>query len=101
MKYRFCVLKNVSEDVIAFVQAPVDVTVTWLAELSTSTVLPASNSALVAVDGLTLPTSAVKLKFGPKLAPNPAPNVNVIFIAIFYFIYIHPPSHAANVFNTR
>jgi hypothetical protein len=74
--------------VIPFVQVPVDVTVTCVAASSTLTLLPAVNSLFVAVDGVTLPTFAVRLKLGPKSAPKPAPNVNVIFLAIF-LIYIN------------
>jgi hypothetical protein len=74
--------------VIEFVQAPVDVTVTCVAASFTLTLLPAINSLLVAVDGVTLPTFVVRLKLGPKLAPKPAPNVNVITLAIFYNIFI-------------
>ena len=74
--------------VIAFVQVPVDVIVTPVAASSTLTLLPAVSSLFVPVDGVTLPTVAVRLKLGPKSAPKPAPNVNVIFLAIFLFFYI-------------
>ena len=84
--------------VIPFVQVPVDVTVTCVAVSSTLTLLPAVSSLFVAVDGVTLPTFAVRLKFGPKSAPNPAPNVNVIFLAIFLYFYIeHANPHVLNV----
>jgi hypothetical protein len=63
-----------------FVQAPVDVIITWVAELSTVITVPANNEVKVAVDGVTVPTFAVKLKLGPKSAPNPEFNVNVTFI---------------------
>jgi hypothetical protein len=33
------------------------------------------------------------LKFGPKSAPNPAPNVNVILLAIFYIFIYYMPIH--------
>jgi hypothetical protein len=76
--------------VIEFVQVPVDVTVTWVAKSSTLTTFPGdSNCVLVAVDGVTLPTSAVRLKFGPKSAPKPTPNVNVILLAIFLILLIY------------
>ena len=51
--------------------------------LSTLTILPANNSLLVAVEGVTEPTSAVRLKLGPRLLPSPLPNINSIFCAIF------------------
>jgi hypothetical protein len=65
-----------------FVQVPVEVTVICVAVLSTLTILPFNNSVFVAVDGDTLPTLAVKLKFGPKLIPNPL--FNNTFTFIFY-----------------
>ena len=84
--------------VIAFVQVPVDVIVTPVAASSTLTLLPAVSSLFVAVDGVTLPTFAVRLKLGPKSAPKPAPNVNVIFLAIFLFFYTeHANPHVLNV----
>jgi len=69
--------------VIELVQTPVDVTVTDVAALSTTTTILANNSALVAVLGVTVPVSAVRSKLGPKSDPNPAFNVNVISIFIF------------------
>ena len=79
--------------VIAFVQVPVDVIVTPVAASSTLTLLPAVSSLFVAVDGVTLPTFAVRLKLGPKSAPKPAPNVNVIFLAIFYIFILNMLIH--------
>jgi hypothetical protein len=73
--------------VIEFVQIPVEVTVTCVAKSSTLTLFPANNSVLVAVEGVTLPMSAVRLKLGPRLAPDPVGRVNVILLAIFLFYY--------------
>jgi hypothetical protein len=69
--------------VIELAQGPVEVTVTWVAISSTLTFLPANSSLLVAVEGVTEPTLAVRLKLGPRLLPNPLPNINNIFLAIF------------------
>lgn len=62
------------------VQVPVDVTVNCVAVSDTDTDLPTSNSDLVAVDGVTLPTFAVRLKLGPKSAPSDEFNVTNKFI---------------------
>ena len=62
------------------VQVPVDVIVNCVAVSDTDTDLPTSNSDLVAVDGPTLPTSAVRLKLGPKSAPSDEFNVTNKFI---------------------
>jgi hypothetical protein len=70
---------NVNE----LVHAPTDVIVTCVAESETVTLLPANSSALVAVDGTTEPTFAVRLKFGPKSPPIPL--YNVIVVIIFHF----------------
>lgn len=62
------------------VQTPVDVT-NILVEVSlTLTSFPANNSALVAVLGVTVPPGVVRLKLGPKSAPNPESSVIVTFI---------------------
>jgi hypothetical protein len=63
------------------VHTPVDVT-NIISEVSlTLTNFPANNSTLVAVFGVTIPpTFAVRLKLGPKLAPNPESSVIVTFI---------------------
>jgi hypothetical protein len=66
------------------VHVPVDVTVTLVAVSSTETDLPDNNSDDVAVFGETTPTSAVRLKLGPKSAPNPELSVNNTFIFYFY-----------------
>jgi hypothetical protein len=50
---------------------------------STLTIKPANNWVLVAVEGVTEPTLAVRLKLGPRLLPSPFPNINSIFLAIF------------------
>jgi hypothetical protein len=65
---------------IEVVQVPVDVTVICVADGSTSTNIPVVNCVLVAVLGVTLPTLAVRLKLGPKSAPNPELSVTNIFI---------------------
>ena len=85
--------------VIAVVQVPVDVTVTVVAASSTLTILPAVSSVFVAVDGVTLPAFAVRLKFGPSDAPKPAPNVNVILLAIFYIPFILLSTRSRYIFN--
>jgi hypothetical protein len=78
---------------IDVVQTPVDVTVICVADTSTSTNLPANNSDLVAVLGVTLPTSAVRLKLGPVSAPKPELSVTNIFIFYIYsFIIFYNPS---------
>jgi hypothetical protein len=64
-------------------QTPVEVTVTWVAISFTLTILPANSSLLVAVEGITEPTSAVRLKLGPRLLPNPLPSINNTFLATF------------------
>ena len=65
---------------IEVVQVPVEVTVICVADAFTSTNFPANNSPLVAVLGVTLPTSAVRLKLGPVSAPKPELSVTNIFI---------------------
>jgi len=63
------------------VQTPIDVTVILVAELSTSTSLPANNCVLVTKLGLTVPTFAVNVKLGPKSIPIPLFNVTVTVIS--------------------
>jgi hypothetical protein len=63
------------------VHTPVDVTNIILEVSLTLTNFPANNSTLVAVFGVTIPpTFAVRLKLGPKSAPNPESSVIVTFI---------------------
>jgi hypothetical protein len=70
---------------IALVQAPTDVIVTVDAKSFTITNCPDNNCVLVTLLGETTPISAVRLKVGPKLVPNPLPNV--IFISLGILIY--------------
>ena len=70
-----------------FVHVPVDVTVICVAESLTDTDFPANNSDFVAVLGVTVPTSAVRLKFGPKLTPSPLFNIIVVFTYNIYFLF--------------
>jgi hypothetical protein len=69
--------------VIELAQTPVEVTVTEVVTSFTLTIKPANNWVLVAVEGVTAPASEVRLKLGPRLLPNPLPNINSIFLAIF------------------
>jgi hypothetical protein len=76
--------------VIELAQGPVEVTVTEVVASFTLTIKPANNWLLVAVEGVTVPASEVRLKLGPRLRPNPLRYINVTFLAIFiYFIYLY------------
>jgi hypothetical protein len=68
--------------VIELAQTPVEVTVTEVVASFTLTIKPANNWVLVAVEGVTAPASEVRLKLGPRLLPNPLPNINSTFLAI-------------------
>jgi hypothetical protein len=82
--------------VIKLVQVPVEVIVICVAKPLTVKVFPANNSALVAVEGDTVPTFAVISKFGPNPLPIPlfSVTITVIFdsntsdiIPFFYFMH--------------
>ena len=69
------------------IQSPTDVMVTSVAKSSTVTTYPPNNAVLSAVDGVTEPVFAVRLKLGPKLTPNPLPNVIFISLGILIFYF--------------
>jgi hypothetical protein len=69
--------------VIELAQGPVEVTVTEVVASFTLTIRPFNNWVLVAVEGVTAPASEVRLKLGPRLLPNPLPNINSTFLATF------------------
>ena len=67
--------------VLEFVQSPSEVNVIVVAKSSTSTNVPNSRFSLLAVDGVTLPISAVIFKLSPMSSPT---DVNVICTIIFF-----------------
>jgi hypothetical protein len=73
---------------IEVVQVPTEVTVICVAVSLTVTCLPAINSDFVAELGVTVPTFAVKLKFGPVSAPKPESKTTVTTIFYNYSIFL-------------
>jgi hypothetical protein len=72
------VVQGAREPVIKFVHSPVEVIVITVAVSFTLTTNPFSKLVLVAVFGDGVPTFVVRLKLGPRPAPNDVSNNDIL-----------------------